>query len=53
MESDKEGMKVKMNVEQYLSKFFNGTKNPTLKAMEYFMEEFGHPEKDLKIIHII
>lgn len=41
-----------MDIEQYLSKFFNGTKNPTLKAMEYFMEEFGHPEKDLKIIHI-
>lgn len=41
-----------MNVEQYLSNFFKGTKNPTLKAMEYFMEEFSHPEKDLKIIHI-
>lgn len=41
-----------MDVEQYLSNFFKGTKNPTLKAMEYFMEEFGHPEKDLKVIHI-
>ena len=41
-----------MNVEKYLSNFFKGTKNPTLKAMEYFMEEFGHPEKNLKIIHI-
>lgn len=41
-----------MDVEQYLSTFFKGTKNPTLKAMEYFMEEFGHPEKDLKVIHI-
>lgn len=41
-----------MDVEQYLSKFFKGTKNPTLKAMKYFMEEFGHPEKDLKVIHI-
>ena len=41
-----------MDVEQYLSNFFKGTKNPSLKAMEYFMEKFGHPEKNLKIIHI-
>ena len=41
-----------MDVEMYLSKFFKGTKNPTLKAMQYFMEEFKHPEKKLKIIHI-
>lgn len=41
-----------MDVEQYLSNFFKGTKNPTLKAMQYFMEEFKHPEKDLKVIHI-
>lgn len=41
-----------MDVEQYLSNFFKETKNPTLNAMEYFMEEFGHPEKDLKVIHI-
>ena len=41
-----------MDIEKYLSNFFKGTKNPSLKAMEYFMEEFGYPEKDLKIIHI-
>lgn len=41
-----------MDVEQYLSNFFKGTKNPTLEAMKYFMEEFGHPEKKLKVIHI-
>ena len=41
-----------MDVEQYLSNFFKGTKNPTLKAMKYFMDEFNHPEKDLKVIHI-
>ena len=41
-----------MDVEQYLSNFFKGTKKTTLKAMEYFMEEFGHPEKNLKVIHI-
>lgn len=41
-----------MNIEEYLNNFYKGTKNPTLKAMEYFMEELGHPEKKLKIIHI-
>ncbi len=41
-----------MNVQEYLSTFYNRTKNPTLKAMEYFMNEFEHPEKNLKIIHI-
>lgn len=41
-----------MDIEEYLSNFYKGTKNPTLKAMKYFMEEFGHPEKDLKVIHI-
>ena len=41
-----------MNVEEYLSTFFRGTKDPTLRAMEYFMEEFNHPENKLKIIHI-
>jgi len=41
-----------MNIEQYLSNFFKGTKNPSLKAMEYFMKKFGNPEKNLKVIHI-
>lgn len=41
-----------MNIEEYFNNFYKGTKNPTLKAMEYFMEELGHPEKKLKIIHI-
>lgn len=41
-----------MNIEEYLNNFYKGTKNPTLKAMEYFMEELDHPEKELKIIHI-
>ena len=41
-----------MDVEQYLSTFLKKTKNPTLKAMKFFMEEFGHPEKSLKVIHI-
>lgn len=41
-----------MNIEEYFNNFYKGTKNPTLKAMEYFMEKLGHPEKQLKIIHI-
>lgn len=41
-----------MDVEKYLSKFYKTTENPTLKAMEYFMDEFNHPENKLKFIHI-
>lgn len=41
-----------MNVKEYFENFYKTTKNPTLKAMEYFMEELNHPEKKLKIIHI-
>ena len=41
-----------MDIEKYLSNFFKGTKDPTLNAMKYFMNEFNHPEKDLKFIHI-
>ena len=41
-----------MNIEEYFNNFYKEAKNPTLKAMEYFMEELGHPEKKLKIIHI-
>ena len=41
-----------MNVENYLSSFFKGTKNPSLKAMKFFMNEFNSPEKKLKIVHI-
>ena len=41
-----------MDVEQYLSNFFKGTKEHKLDAMKYFMEEFNHPEKNLKFIHI-
>lgn len=41
-----------MDIERYLSSFFKGTKNPSLKAMKFLMEEFRHPEDDLKIIHI-
>ena len=41
-----------MNVKKYFEEFYKTTKNPTLKAMEYFMDELGHPEKKVKIIHI-
>ncbi len=41
-----------MDIERYLSNFFKGTKNPSLKAMKFLMEEFRHPEDELKIIHI-
>lgn len=41
-----------MNIEEYFENFYKGTKNPTLKAMEYFMEELNHPEEKQKIIHI-
>lgn len=40
------------DVESFLSNFYKGTKKPSLAGMEYFMEEFGHPEKNLKVIHI-
>lgn len=41
-----------MDIEKYLSNFFKGTKNPSLKAMEFLMDEFKHPENKLKAIHI-
>lgn len=41
-----------MNIEEYLSQYFKGTKNPSLKAMDFFMDEFDHPEQTLKAIHI-
>lgn len=41
-----------MNVEEYLQKFYKGTKNPTLDAMNYFMKKLGEPHKHLKVIHV-
>lgn len=41
-----------MDIEKYLSNFFKGTKNPSLKAMKFLMSEFNHPEDKLKAIHI-
>ena len=41
-----------MDIEKYYSNFFSGTKDPSLDAMNFFMERLGHPEKKLKFIHI-
>ncbi len=41
-----------MNVEEYLSNFFKGTKDPSLKAMKYFMDIYDNFEKKMKFIHI-
>ena len=41
-----------MDINKYLSNFFKGTKNPSLKAMRFLMDEFNHPEEKLKAIHI-
>lgn len=41
-----------INVEEYLNNFFKGTKNPSLKAMQYFMNIYNNFDKDMKFIHI-
>lgn len=41
-----------MDIEKYFSNFFNGTKNPSLEAMKFFMKEFGNPHLELKFIHV-
>ena len=41
-----------MDIGKYLSNFFKGTKNPSLKAMKFLMDEFKHPEDKIKAIHI-
>ena len=41
-----------MNIEEYLRNFDAVTKDPSLDAMEFFMEEFGEPHKKTKFIHI-
>ena len=41
-----------IDVNNYLNQFFKGTKDPSLKAMEFFMDEYNHFEKDMKFIHI-
>ena len=41
-----------INVEEYLNNFFRATKNPSLKAMQYFIDSYNNFDKDMKFIHI-
>lgn len=41
-----------INIQEYLNNFYRGTKNPSLKAMKYFMNKFNNFEKNMKFIHI-
>ena len=41
-----------IDTQKYLSSFFKGTKNPSLNAMEYFMENYDWCCDKLKVIHI-
>lgn len=41
-----------MNIYEYLNKFDKFTKDPTLDAMEWLMNEFDNPHKNLKFIHV-
>ena len=41
-----------MNVKEYLNNFFKGTKNPSLDAMKYFINEYNDFEKEMKFIHV-
>lgn len=41
-----------MNVQGYFDQLGRKTKNPTLRATQYFMDGFGHPEEKLNFIHI-
>ena len=40
------------NIEEYLKQFFGGIKDPSLKAMKYFINKFNNFEKEMKFIHI-
>lgn len=41
-----------MNVEEYLKNFYKGAKKPNLNSINFLMEKFGNPHKNLKVIHI-
>ena len=41
-----------IDVNEYLKGFYKGTKNPSLKAMKYFMNIYNNFEKKMKFIHI-
>ncbi len=41
-----------MELKEYLEKYGVITRKPNLEAMQYFMKEFGEPNKKTKFIHI-
>lgn len=41
-----------IDVNEYLKGFYKGTKEPSLKAMHYFMDKYNNFEKEMKFIHI-
>lgn len=41
-----------IDVNDYLKNFYKGTKNPSLKAMQYFMDIYDNFEKQMNFIHI-
>ena len=41
-----------IDVNEYLKNFYKGTKNPSLKAMQYFMNSYNNFEKEMNFIHI-
>lgn len=43
---------IDVDVNEYLKNFYKGTKNPSLKAMQYFMNKYDNFEKQMKFIHI-
>ena len=43
---------IDVDVNEYLKNFYKGTKNPSLKAMQYFMDKYNNFEKHMKFIHI-
>ena len=41
-----------LNIEKYLSNYYKGNKNPSLKAMKYFINVYDNFEKNMNFIHI-
>ena len=41
-----------INIEEYLNNFFKGTKNPSLDAMQYFMNEYNNFQNEMNFIHV-
>lgn len=41
-----------IDIQKYLNQFFKGTKDPSLKAMEYFISEYNNFERQMQFIHI-